>query len=97
MSAGKLRYTLVVRHPDTDAPTALLGGEEVPDWASDLVHADDLEGSDEPSGPAFPEGEPSEDWKGDQLDAYAADKGYDLAGAKTKAEKVAAIQAAASA
>lgn len=39
----------------------------------------------------FPEGDPSEDWKGAQLDAYAQAKGVDLKGAATKAEKVAAI------
>lgn len=43
MSAAVLKYTLIVRHPDTDAPTALLVGESVPKWATDLVHADDLE------------------------------------------------------
>lgn len=50
MSAGKLKYTLVVRHPDTSAPTALLADQEVPDWATDLVHADDLVGSDDSGG-----------------------------------------------
>lgn len=49
MSAGVLKYTLVVRHPDTDAPTALLVGEAVPAWARDLVHADDVDG-DAPTG-----------------------------------------------
>jgi hypothetical protein len=39
-----LKYTLVVRDPDGQA-VALLAGSEVPDWASDLVHPDDLEGS----------------------------------------------------
>lgn len=38
-----MRYTVVVRHPETTVATALLAGESVPDWASDLVHADDLE------------------------------------------------------
>lgn len=44
--SGKLRYTLVVRHPETSLPAALVEGSEVPDWASDLVHADDLDGAD---------------------------------------------------
>lgn len=48
---GKLRYTLIVRHPETDVATALVAGSEVPAWASNLVHADDLEGS-EPKMPA---------------------------------------------
>lgn len=42
--AGALRYTVVVRHPDSGIATPLLAGEEVPDWATDLVHGDDLEG-----------------------------------------------------
>ena len=44
MSAARkvLRYTLIVRHPDSDAPTAVLAGKPVPKWAKDLVHADDL-------------------------------------------------------
>lgn len=46
MSAGVLRYTLVVRHPETDEPTALLVGKRVPKWAADMVHPDDLEGGD---------------------------------------------------
>ena len=38
-----LRHTLVVRHPETMSATALLAGEPVPEWASDMVDADDLE------------------------------------------------------
>lgn len=44
-TGGRLKYTLVVRHPETAAPTALLAGESVPHWATDLVHKDDLEGA----------------------------------------------------
>ena len=54
MSAAKggvLRYTVVVRHPETGVATALLAGEPVPDWAGGLVSADDLERS-EPDKPA---------------------------------------------
>lgn len=43
MSSGSLRYTLVVRHPENGVATALVEGSEVPDWAKDLVHQDDLE------------------------------------------------------
>lgn len=49
--AGALRYTLVVRHPETGIATPLLAGEEVPNWAADLVHADDVEGA-APKAPA---------------------------------------------
>lgn len=44
--SGVLKHTLIVRHPETDAPTGLIAGTEVPDWASKLVHADDLEGGE---------------------------------------------------
>lgn len=37
---------------------------------------------------------PSADWSHDQLDAYAVARNFDLAGAKTRADKVAAIEAA---
>lgn len=43
---------------------------------------------------AFPDGEPSEDWKGDQIKAYAAANGFDLAGATNKKAMVEAIVAA---
>lgn len=38
-----LKLTLVVRHPVTGEPVALKAGEPVPDWATDLVHPDDVE------------------------------------------------------
>jgi hypothetical protein len=44
-----------------------------------------------------PEGEPTEEWTNKQLDAYAAAKGIDIKAAKTKADKLAAFAAAASA
>lgn len=37
-----LRLTLVVRHPETDVPTALIAGDTLPDWAVGMVHEDDL-------------------------------------------------------
>ncbi|MEN1976995.1 hypothetical protein [Cellulomonas olei] len=45
---------------------------------------------------AYPEGPVTEGWSGKQLDAYASEHGIDLAGATRKADKVAAIGAAAS-
>lgn len=42
MTAGKLRHTIVVRHPETMVATALVAGSAVPEWADGLVHADDL-------------------------------------------------------
>lgn len=44
-----MKYTVIVRHPDTDAPTAVLVGKPVPEWAADLVHPDDIEGDDKGS------------------------------------------------
>lgn len=74
--SGVLRYTLVVRHPETSAPVALLEGQPVPDWASDLVHADDLDGADPVAGggqgaPIAPAGNASRD----EWAAYAASEG----------------------
>lgn len=42
----------------------------------------------------YPDGEPAETWKGDQLKAYARDNKIDLGGATNKADMVAAIAAA---
>lgn len=43
--------------------------------------------------PEFPETEPSESWKGEQLKAYAKANEIDLGGATNKADMVAAIAA----
>lgn len=42
----------------------------------------------------LPEGEPDDDWKFDQLKAYATQHGVDIDGLRSKAEVLAAIQAA---
>ena len=36
-----LAHTLIVRHPDTDAPTGLLAGTRPPAWAKRLYKAAD--------------------------------------------------------
>lgn len=46
--------------------------------------------------PDFPEGDPSEDWKGDQLRVFAKEKGIELPKSASKAELVALIKSAAS-
>lgn len=46
---------------------------------------------DEPAAAEFPEGDPSEDWKVDELKAYAASKKIDLGDASRKADIVSAI------
>ncbi|MFK5689596.1 hypothetical protein ACI3EY_08005 [Ornithinimicrobium sp. LYQ92] len=45
----------------------------------------------EPQEVQIPDGDPSEDWKGEQLKAYAEKHGVDLAGATVKAAMVEAI------
>ena len=51
-----LKYTLVVRNPEGGA-VALLAGSEVPEWATDMVHPDDIEPAPDPVVPAEPEPE----------------------------------------
>ena len=41
--AGQLKYTLVVRHPDTLEAVALIAGSELPKWATELVDPGNLE------------------------------------------------------
>lgn len=40
--AGVLRYTVIRHNPETAMAVPLVAGSEVPEWAADLVHADDL-------------------------------------------------------
>jgi len=40
--AGVLKYTVIVRNPDTLIAVPLLAGKPVPKWAKDLVSPDDL-------------------------------------------------------
>lgn len=71
---GKLRYTVVVRDPD-GAAVALKQGESVPDWASDLVHADDLEGGDPVGGdPDGGSNEPPKEPTNAELEAEIASR-----------------------
>lgn len=45
------------------------------------------------SAPDPVEAQPDETWTHTQLDAFAADRGIDLGGARTKADKLAALAA----
>lgn len=45
MSAGILLHTMVVRNPDTMEAVALIAGTELPEWAVDLVHPDNVDGA----------------------------------------------------
>jgi hypothetical protein len=40
--AGVLRYTVIRHNPETGMAEPLREGTEVPKWATDLVHADDM-------------------------------------------------------
>jgi hypothetical protein len=76
VSAPVLRHTLVVRHPETFTPVALLAGQPVPEWATDLdlVQAEDLvdaEAAETEGGPPPKTGAGS--GKGEWL-AYARDE-----------------------
>lgn len=73
---------MVVRNPDTLEPVALKAGEPVPDWATDLVHADNL-GTAAASSDTSPEApaEPPRAGRGSGLDAwtsYAESLGIDV-------------------
>ena len=100
--SARLRYTVFV--PREDGSTAKFGpGDEVPEWARKLItnpiawedEAEEGE-ADEGDGGAlsFPEGSPDESWKVDELKAYAAERGIDLADATKKADILAAIELA---
>lgn len=73
-------------------------GDMLPEGADEtqvkrLLERGRIEVLAEPEG--APEGEPSEKWTKDQLEAYAAEKQVDISSAKNKADIVAAIEAAA--
>ncbi len=94
MSARRLQANVYV-----DGVFYAAGSEPPASVAKQIVNPKAWDDGDvvepEPAGPKYPEGAPSVDWKGDQLDAYAADHSVDLKGASNKADKVAAIEAAA--
>lgn len=48
-----------------------------------------VEESEDAAERAFPEGDPVEAWTNNQLDAYAAEHGFDVSAAKSKKEKLA--------
>ena len=56
-----LAYTLIVRHPETDAPTGLLAGSRPPAWAKGLYKAADLVA------------EPTDDGEGDSESSESTD------------------------
>ena len=96
MSAGGLRYTLVVRHPETGAATALLAGEPVPAWASGLAQPDDLTpgaGDTDPD----PDGPPPKGGRGSGVEAwteYASTHDVEVTDDMTRDDIIAALDAA---
>ena len=68
-----------------DVPESLAKGYRAAGWADAPVA---------PKAPVTPEGEPTADWKVDQLKAYAAERGIDLGEASKKADIVEVIAAA---
>lgn len=87
-----IKATTVLAHPDTHEPVVLLAGDEAPEWAHKVITNPDV--LDQEEAAAFPEGEPSVDWKADELKAYAAEHEVDLGDATKKADMVAVLEAA---
>jgi hypothetical protein len=88
-----MRYTVIVLHSETNQPVALLADEPVPDWASDLVHADDLVSAG---------GEADEGYSSMKVDALKAeiatrnegrDEADQLSGEGKKADLIAVLEA----
>ena len=86
MSARRLQANVYV-----DGVFYAAGSEPPASVAKQIVNPKAWDDGDvvepEPAGPKYPEGAPSVDWKGDQLDAYAADRcAAQLAGAGATGE-----------
>jgi hypothetical protein len=91
VSARVLKYTVVVRRPEDLTAVALVGGQPVPDWATDLVHPDDLVDAD-----VAADCPPPQSGKGSGVDAwrdYASGK-VDVADGASREEIIEALTAA---
>lgn len=87
-----LKYTLVVTHPESLTAVALLQGEPVPEWASELVHSDDLESSDHEGG-SKPPTNPELEAEIAKRNEGRAETDQIVPAGKTKADLVAALEA----
>ena len=89
--------TTVIAHPQTHEPVVLLEGTEAPDWAVGAIgNPAVVEQGDTPAadGPGVGEDDtPAEDWRLEELKAYAEAHQIDLDGARSKADVLAAIEA----
>lgn len=78
--------------PAGSYPKAWQGTEFWPDGVKPAGRTSSRQSAPAPDAPVeIPEGDPSDDWKVPQIDAYAAREGIDLGDAKNKADKLAAI------
>lgn len=59
----------IVTHPETGAPTVLLEGEEIPDWADGLIGDHLIEGAESQDG-GVSGGQPPRAGKGSGLEAW---------------------------
>jgi len=84
----------VIAHPDTGAPVALLKGQEVPDWAEELIGDHLIEGEPAPAEKA--DGTPPTSGKGSGLEAWqkhADDLGVPYADDAKREDIIAAVEA----
>jgi len=94
-----VKSPLVIAKAEDGSDVYLYRGAPVPSHIDSKEIARLVEGgfieevTAEKAEPEFPEGPPSESWKGEQLKAYAKANEIDLGGATNKADMVAAIAA----
>lgn len=98
-----MRYTMAVRNPETYEVHALLKGSEVPSWAESVVDDRDTEqgkpapkvsASSAPPEPVVEAVVPDASWTAAAIRKYAVEHSVDLGEATTKADMLAAIEAA---
>ncbi|WP_072689281.1 hypothetical protein [Rhodococcus marinonascens] len=77
-------------HDDQGSVHEFQPGDTLPSWAAGKITNPAAITDDTPA--TFPEGSPSEDWKVDDLLAYAEEHGIDLGDAKKKADLLAVIE-----
>lgn len=85
---AKIKATTVLAHPDTHEPVVLLAGSDAPDWAvKAITNPEVLDQGTE----ADVDGEPTADWKVEDLKAYAEAHDVDLDGATKKVDILLAL------
>ena len=91
------RLVATVYVHDEDGQTHIFHpGDELPDWARSRVTNPEVwgAGASEPRAEvaAFPDGEPSDEWKLGELTAYAKHQGIDLGDARRKGDILSMIE-----